>query len=845
MASIIVNHNMAGLSAQGARSLLKSASWKRELVEFTDPLQNKMSVPAKSDIALVITEMAEQGGQAAGFIVAKDTEDYLEQWEKTFAVNKLALSDKWTVDARDTTARYGDPKEWDSFVLSVDQSVSDVELATIREIAKDELTSPAVLGSNNLATQPVPFKGMNGRRAIFISEQHDNTGVRHLHILVNRHAFDMQGKEVAKAVDFSRSGVVQTVMDNIEARIRQAGITHSFGAITAKSQAVTQNTLQLQAQANTQQQIAQAGGQAPGTSAQVGVAVPVAPGKTVVVAAPLTPDAVGMKQQSDVLKNEAERKFREIERMQAEATAAAEAAAKLDQAIQALADNEVLRSTLEETQAELAEAAAELAEATTKGATLEEANAALNKELGLAQEARQVQHFALVGIGSDLSEKADKLGIEVEQAMDLARGNVTAIGAVVENLGKQVDAWNEAVGQMPEEVANALREDPVQGLNDLLDDLLKERELTTKLTTERDGLQDQLTAANTLNTELQGQLDAKAADLVDLQAKMAKREEEFASQMEEQVAKVREAEAAVLRSEGTLQAKQQQLDAEQVKVKELTRTKEAIMDLMTSNDPHAAWEQSKDLFKDDVFANRAMGAFLNTSDKLEKAKQNVTKLEADVATLGQVKLDLEEAKATIEEHLGVVNDAGVADLRALGDEYKKTRAANATLEQQITDLTAAAQVDQAAAEKTKQELEAARQEASLAKQEVATVQQQSAEALRAEQEKATAEAERLAQELEQAKAQLAQASVPTVAPEMQAALELLMANPELASLVQEAASSDALRDTLVELSNEVAGRPQGLQQVDRTQDGGEDYLGQSPDAKGPKKNDPDQGNNLG
>ncbi len=782
MASIIVNHNMAGLSAQAARSTLKSASWKREVVEFRDPEMNKLNIPAKSDIALVITQLAQQAGKAGGFTIANNTNDYLEQWEKTFAVNKLALHDQWTVDARDTTARYGEPKEWDSFVISVDQAVSDAELATIRDIAVDELTSPSVLGFNNATGQTIPFKGMNGRRAIFVSEQHDNTGVRHLHILVNRHAFDMQGKEVAKAVDFSRSGVVQTVMDNIEARIRQAGITHSFGAITAKSQAVTQNTLQLQAQANTNQQIAQAGGQAPGTSAQVGVTVPVSPGKTVVVAAPLTPDAVGMKQQSTAIKGDVERLNREIERLQAEATAKAEAAAKLDQAVQALADNEVLRSTLEDTQAKLEEA-------TAKGATLEETNAELNEKLDAAETARQIQHEALVDIGTNLGGKA-MLGLNVEQTEDLARGNVVAIRDIVDNLGDQVGTWNEALDQLPEEVATTLREDPFKGLNDLVDELLDKRKLSTDLTAQNEALAGKLDTANTLNAELQGQLDAKASDLADLEARMAKREEEFAAAMEEQVAKVRAADAAVLRAEGSVQAKQEQLEAEQAKVKELARTKDALMNVMTSDDPHATWEQSKDLFKDDVFANRAMGAFLNTSDKLEKAKQTVTTLEADVETLGQVKLDLE------------------------------------------------------AAEKTKQELEAARQEASTAKQAVATVQQ-SAEALRAEQEKATAEAERLAQELEQAKAQLAQASVPTVAPEMQAALELLMANPELASLVQEAASSDALRDTLVELSNEVAGRPQGLQQVDRTQDGGEDYLGQSPDAKGPKKNDPDQGNNLG
>lgn len=838
MASIIVNHNMAGKTAAEARSTLRSASWKREVVEFQDPELNKLNIPAKSDIALVITELAQQAGKAGGFTIADNTDDYLEQWEKTYAVNKLALKDQWTVDARDTTARYGAPKEWDSFMISVDQAVSDVELATIRDIAKDELSSPAVLASLDAQGNVIPFKGMNGRRAIFISEQHDNTGVRHLHILVNRHAFDMQGKEVAKAVDFSRSGVVQTVMDNIEARIRQAGITHSFGAITAKSQAVTQNTLQMQAQANTNQQIAQAGGQAPGTSAQVGVTVPVSPGKTVVVAAPLTPDAVGMKQQSDVLKSEAERKFREIERLTAEATAAAEAAAKVDQAIQALADNEVLRATLEDTQAKLEEA-------TVKGATLEEVNTDLTEKLEAAETARQIQHEALVDIGTNLSEKA-MLGLDVELTEDLARGNVVAIRDIVDILGDQVGTWNEALDQLPEEVATALREDPFKGLNDLVDELLDKRKLTTELTTERDTLKGELETANTLTAELREQLEAKASDLADLEARMAKREEEFAAAMAEQVAKVRAAEAAVLRAEGATQAKQEQLEAEQAKVKELTRTKDAIMNVMTSDDPHATWEQSKDLFKDDIFANRAMGAFLRTASELEQAQQRVTKLEADVVALGAVRQELVAAKATIEEQLGVANDAGVADIRALATEYKKVLANNATLEKQAANLATAAEADQKA-------LDAARQEISVAKQEVATVQQQSAAALQAEQEKATqasAEVERLTAELEQAKAQTAPAVAPEVQqladylaanPNMAKALAVIQSNPDWAAVVEEATDNDALRNTFVEIT----GPGPGLQQVDRTQGAGEDYLGQEPDAKGPKKkNDPDQGNSI-
>lgn len=791
MASIIVNHNMAGLTAQAARSTLKSASWKREDVEFRDPMLNTLNIPAKSDIALVITQLAQQAGSAGGFTIANNTNDYLEQWEKTFAVNKLALNDQWNVDARDTTARYGDPKEWDSFVLSVDQSVSDTELATIRDIAVDELTSPSVLGFNNATGQTIPFKGMNGRRAIFISEQHDNTGVRHLHILVNRHAFDMQGKEVAKAVDFSRSGVVQTVMDQIEARIRQAGITHSFGAITAKSQAVTQNTLQMQAQANTNQQIAQAGGQAPGTSAQVGVTVPVSPGKTMVVAAPLTPDAVGMKQQSDVLKNEAERKFREIERLTAEAQAAVEAASKVDQAIQALADNEVLRSTLEETQAEL-----ELANA--KGVTLEEANTDLSEKLDAAETARQIQHEALVGIGTELSEKAAVLGIDDEQAQDLATGNVVAIGTMVESLGKQVGTWNEAVDQLPEEMADALRDDPFKGLNALVDELLDKRAETTKLTAQNEALQGQLTASNTLNAELQSKVATTESDLENVKALLAQKEAEFEAKMAEQVKKVAEAEANVARAEGAVAAKQEQLVAEQAKVEKLARTQAALMGVLTSENAGQAWEQNKDLFKDDVFAERAMKAYLLTSANLDASKQKVADLEKVVADYAEVKKNLADVQAVVEENLVLVNDAGVADLRTLVQQHKALTAGNATLNQQIADLAQAAQTANEATEKAQAELAKAK--------------------------------EQLAQKSEQ----------PQVDYQRKAVLDLFEKDPAFAALVVEAAGSDSVRAALLAIANDAdtgmtpeGGQAPGQASADYTK-------GLEDEKKGPGQGGPDQ-----
>ncbi len=831
--SIAIIHKREGMTASDMRSTLTSESVKREELQVF--IDNKViEILERQDLISNLTKKAAADNR---FQIAPNTKDFLEQWEKKYAVNDLKAQG-FTMDAMDTSKRYGPPKEWDLIVIAFKPTVSQEEIDKTRAIAIDVLRDPKSTAALDENLQVIPSIGVNGKRAVIASQMHDNTGNPHLHLWVNRFAIDLQNKEVSKGIDFSNAGVVTTVMNTIEARMKEAGINHPVTTVSSTGKAVTNNGHQINAQDNGAQELSKAGGQsADMTTAQVGVAVPDGQGHITVVAAPLNPDAIGMQQQSVAMKNEMERLLRKIEEDKARVTALAEGSSKLDQAVYVMAQNEVLNSTLKDTQAKLEEA-------TIKGATLEEVNTDLTEKLDAAETARQIQHEALVDIGTNLGGKA-MLGLNVELTEDLARGNVVAIRDIVDILGDQVGTWNEALDQLPEEVATALREDPFKGLNDLVDELLDKRKLTTELTTERDTLKGDLDTANTLTAELRGQLEAKASDLADLEARMAKREEEFAAAMEEQVAKVRAAESAVLRSEGATQAKQEQLEAEQVKVKELTRTKDAIMSGMTSNDPHATWEQSKELFKDDIFANRAMGAFLRTASELEQAQQRVTKLEADVVALGAVRQELVDAKATIEEQLGVANDAGVADIRALGAEYKKALNANSTLEQQLADLATAAEADQKA-------LDAARQKISVAKQEVATVQQQSAAALQAEQEKATqasAEVERLTAELEQAKAQTAPAVAPEVQqladylaanPNMAKALAVIQSNPDWAAVVEEATDNDALRNTFVEIT----GPGPGLQQVDRTQGAGEDYLGQEPDAKGPKKNDPDQGNSI-
>lgn len=780
--TITIIHKREGMTAAEVRSTLSSASMTRESVQFFLG-GNVIDIQERKDLARTLTQRAEK----EGYVIAPGTNDYLEQWEKNYAVTTLYKKDAFKVAAKDTSGRFGPPKEWDMLLISFDATVSEEEIEKTRAIAIEVLSDPMATAKTDDNGMVVPFPGLYGKRAVIASLTHENTGHQHLHFLVNRFAFDMQRKEVSTGIDMSNSSVVSTVMNTIEKRMREAGINHVFQTVSSTGKAVTNNSQQIEAQSNAVDALSKAGGQAPNmTTAQVGVTVPNGQGQTVVVAAPLSPDAIGMQLQSVAMKNELDRTLREIERLKASATALAEGASKLDQAVQVLANEEVLRARLEDAQAKLEEA-------TIAGDHLKAVNESLTTVLDETQALHQELHESLVDIGSNLVGK-EMLRIDGEQAEALQSGDRAAIGAVVDSLGEQVAVWNEALDQLPDDMANALRDDPFKGLNDLVDELLESRKQTAELTAERDGLRGDLANANTRNSELQTKVTSMESDLEDIKAKMARREEEFERRMAEQVQLVRNAQSDVARAEGKVSAKEEQLNEEKAKVEKLTRTKDTLLNVMTSENPGQSWESSKDYIKDDTFANRAMGAFLRTASELEQAQQRIATMQNELDDLGQVRENLVAAQATIEEQLGRVNDGGVADLRALNEQNKKLQAANETLQAQVRDLAEAAELAQEEARKAQEQAAAAGQGGT-------------------------------AQEVE---------------PELQSAVEVLRSKPELASLLQEARSNDALLKVLLEFANEQNG---GMQPAQGATDQGTDYTkGLTRDNDGPKQDDPDQSN---
>lgn len=794
MTQILIHPEAMGLDATGARFKLKSSSVKRAEITFYGPDNTIVKLPAQSDMLAELNRQVWPDGQGK----PSEVDDVMALWEKDYALN--VLRDKQGFDVRVRTEKVlknGQlPKpasQWDYVEVSVEATVSDEAWAVIQEEAINSFRDTRQNERTSYVNgEIVPFTGVHGKRAIFVSTTHDNTGKRHIHILANRVAFDMENKEVSASVDLSKSGNLKKALDDLQHRLVERGVVATMGIAGAIGNDQTRNQQERDAQVSVNEELTEAGGRSLNdTTATFSVEVPLGNGQTTFVAAPLTTDEAAMQRHLATLKESTLRTEREIERMKAEASANNRAVVMVEQALQVLANERVLRADLVTTKEQLEQANA-------KGVTLEEANTDLSEKLDAAETARQIQHEALVGIGTELSEKAGVLGIDDEQAQDLATGNVVAIGTMVESLGKQVGTWNEALDQLPEEMADALRDDPFQGLNDLVDELLDKRAETTKLTAQNEALQGELTASNTLNAELQSQVTTMTSDLADLQARMAKREEEFEAQMAEQVKKVTEAQANVARAEGTVLAKQEQLVAEQAKVEKLTRTQDALMSVLTSENAGQAWEHHKDMFKDDVFAERAMKAYLLTSANLDASKQKVEALEKDVAEYAEVKKNLADVQAVVEENLVLVNDAGVADLRTLVQQHKTLTTGNAKLNQQIDELAQAA--------------EAAQKATAQAQAELAKVQEQ------------------LAQKSDQ----------PQVDYQRKAVLDLFEKDPAFAALVVEAAGSDSVRAALLAIANDAdngmtpeGGQAPGQAPTDYTK-------GLEDEKKGPEQGGPDQ-----
>lgn len=786
--SIRATIQKVGMTSGDARQTLKSASWKREDVELHDPMGNIITNAKGQDVLTGLSQAAKDKGLTQPLPVRNGSAfdaDYLAFWEKQ---NALDMMNAGLVKSkiRDTSARYGAAKEWDEIVVSVDQAVSDQELATIREEALKELRSPATLGTDNV--------GQQGNRAVIASTMHDNTGHRHLHFLVNRHAFDMQGKEVAVAIDLSNSGMQASFMQNLEQRLRDKGILHPFEATSSTNKAITQNTVQQVATQSTQQQVADAGGFAPDqTLTATPVAVPQADGTQAIVAQPLNVDAEGIARHSVSVKAEITRRNEEIRRQQEEVQRLAATAATLDQATQAIAEKDALTEALTDTQKALETTKHFLEEA---GVQLTERNAAieaLEAEKEALMEREAAWRDRVVSIGNDLAE-SPYLDDATKEA--LRQGDPITVLNIASTMRERADEWENALSQAeqshPELIArHGLRDDPLQGLDNLLVEHAYEQQKNANLAQERDGLQLQLSQSQATVQTLQAQAAETARQMAALDAAMAKQAAEFERRMDEQVEKVKAAEIAAAKAEGKVEATEQrlveksaELAAAKAETKALERLRDGIAQVVVYGQKADDVYRTTPELRDHEASVKAIEKWLEVRQQAAESETKVLRLESDVLTLQEelavvpgLRTELAEAKAEAEEHLRQVNDGHAKDIADLVEKHTELAKRNDELQSELAEAVRTVKTSGDLVQKQAGDLEKALANAARLQEEL------------------TAAQEALAAKVEEAAKPAATGWQGPDADE-QRMLDFLAKNPAIAALVKEAQDNESVADVL-------------------------------------------------
>lgn len=680
MAQFNIAHNAPNVTASGIRQKLSTSSWMRKDVKFIDPQGNEFIIPQGQNILQNLTQQALANQKALLHPISGNplTGDYLEQYEKNFA---LKLKDQADFEApiRDTDGRYGkEAQQWDGFVLSMtdDPALNEQEnlakYEAFKTIVIEELRSAEILRNKD-----VKNIGVDGKRAILISEDHDNTGHRHIHIMVNRFAFDMNRKEISKAVHFGQPGVVSEFLARVEARMVQEKLIAPNQTVSASSSVspnLTKNSLDRTAQEATQDILEETGIQF-GTERVA--EVPTAEGGTERKMVPLTVESQMLQEAAQAMANDIQNTQKEIARLQAAAQERAKSLQVIQQAQQALANEEALRqATLAAQQAEktakeaLEAQQAALEQATQANEALTTAKAALEEEKSQLDEAFTQTKQGLVTMGETLADMAPEL--DQETAALLRQGNLAALNSVMEENAKTIATWGEALDQLPDDYASALREDPIEGLTNLLTKLetfekdyneavIRNEELQANnglLLQERDGL---LGERENLLGKLDQQATQHAEELKAKDAAHALAVQELQIQLKEMQDALTAANTKAATLEGKLEGIHEMYEAQLAqRIKEIeaaNQAKEAAekalkVEQEKTSDLTAQIEKLSSQQK--IFENLISG---NLTDPKKFETERAKLDDATLATAITKLLEVENTKADLQEQLLAKTDA--------------------------------------------------------------------------------------------------------------------------------------------------------------------------------------------
>jgi hypothetical protein len=469
-ANILLVKNAKGMNAASGRQVLASNSWRRFDVEFITPDNHVFKIPAGMSIVKELNRQAEEQG------IKINAADYLTQFEK---MHNIGLKLAGQIDSKARTAKQGAPElEYDNLIITLDsQANADPAIAKkINDIVLTELRSVKC----DIPSDDYTWEGL---RPVFTTDEHTNTGHSHKHCMLNRmgHGVDpVTGRAyMTKAIGMDDRSVMDTIEKRINDKLQAAGIQFTFAVADANNVTQANSAIAVTAKNNAANAVLAAGGAI--NSATVAV-----------------PEAQGMVKQSITFKSEAEDLFKQAESLRVQAEAKAAAAAKLDQAVQVMNENDQLKTDLEATNTELA---------TTKE-NAEKAIQDLNTELESTKEeasqAIQAKQEQINDIGTVLSVLAP------EVADELKRGDFTVLTETLDTVVKKLDTWNDAIGSLDDtELAVKIENNPTEELQNIVTDLKNKAQTVTELTAER----GKLTSENTVLSNTLEKVNATVAEL--------------------------------------------------------------------------------------------------------------------------------------------------------------------------------------------------------------------------------------------------------------------------------------------------------------------------------------------
>ena len=438
----------AGLTAEQARAVEQSQSLHDDIetVILPDAESSAFDANRRAEEARKngeeLSELEEANIRGNHAILQQTRGDFWD-WKKSRLLERKEAG--WSTSIR--SDRNGQPpKEYDHFVVGF----SAEETAFYRDdIARQKALIDAIKASSRDA---------DGQHAVMISKPHFNTANGHVHVLMHRHAVDVNTQSIGVGVDLGKRSEANQFLERLNEELikRELPQMRDFRLQDGKSSRM--DVVNQQAREEVQTRIQEAG------------AVPARDPDALerLKAMANTTDAERIAQLAEIARREAESKQAQINRLMQEQEEAIERVKLAQEAQAILMQRDDMQATIDALQARQAE--------------LIESNQALNAELEQLTQRSQEQEQQIVDLSQNLSnaqntiaeknQEIEGLNLDFDNLQTELYSEQERVHAQVQQiaqLSQQIESMQISINQDTEIIANLSNQrDELQAQNETL-----------------------------------------------------------------------------------------------------------------------------------------------------------------------------------------------------------------------------------------------------------------------------------------------------------------------------------------------------------------------------------------